>query len=70
MFERNLASKCLIICRDRKAEVGRIREEKLRKKKNKEEKEWEARRFGCVKREEERDLSYFSFNLRFRRVEK
>ena len=48
LIEGGLEVKLPTICRDGKAEVGRVREEKSRSEKIREEKEWEARR--CRKR--------------------
>ena len=50
MIEGSLEVKLPTICRDGKAEVGRVREEKSRSEKSREEQEWEARRCGCAKR--------------------
>ena len=46
----SLEVKLPTICRDGKAEVGRVREEKSRSEKIREEKEWEARRCRCSKK--------------------
>jgi len=48
MFERSLEVKLPTIWTDGKAEVGRVREEKIRKK-IREEKESEERRCRCAK---------------------
>ena len=48
--EGSLEVKLPTIWRDGKAEVGRVREEKKRSEKIREEKEWEARRCRCAKR--------------------
>ena len=50
VFEGSLEVKLPKICRDGKAEVGRVREEKRRCEKIREEKEREERRCRCVKR--------------------
>ena len=50
MIEGSLEVKLPTICRDGKAEGGRVRTEKSRSEKRREEKEWEARRRGCEKR--------------------
>ena len=51
MIEESLEVKLPTICRDGKAEVGRVREKKSRSEKIREEKEWaEARRCRCAKR--------------------
>ena len=50
MFEGSLEVKLPTICRDGKAEEGRVMEEKKRSEKSREEKEeWEARRCRCAK---------------------
>ena len=50
LIEGSLEVKLPTICRDGKAEVGRVREEKSRSEKIREKKEWEARRCRCAKR--------------------
>ena len=50
LIEGSLEVKLPTICRDGKAEVGRVREEKSRSEKIREEKEWEARRCRCAKK--------------------
>ena len=50
IFEGSLEVKLLTIWTDRKAEVGRIREEKRRRTKIREEKEPEERRCRCAKK--------------------
>ena len=50
MIEGSLEVKLPTICRDGKAEVGRVRGEKSRSEKIREEKEWEERRCRCTKR--------------------
>jgi hypothetical protein len=50
MIEGSLEVKLPTIWIDEKAEVGRIREEKRRRKKIREEKEAEERRCRCAKR--------------------
>ena len=62
VIEGSLEVKLPTICRDGKAEVGRVREEKSRSEKIREEKEWEARRCRCAKRSESRDsLCFFQW---------
>ena len=58
------------ICRDGKAEVGRVRDEKRRREKIREEKESEETRGRCAKREESRDSLCFSNDLGLWGVEK
>ena len=48
--EGSLEVKLPTVWRDGKAEVGRVREEKSRSEKIREEKEWEARRCRCAER--------------------
>ena len=50
IIEGSLEVKLPTICRDGKAEVRRVREEKPRSEKIIEEKEWEARRCRCAQR--------------------
>jgi hypothetical protein len=50
LTDGNLEVKPPTIRRDGKAEVGRVREEKSRRKKIREEKKWEERRFRCAKK--------------------
>ena len=60
VIEGSLEVKFPTIWRDGKAEVGRVREETSRSEKIREEKEWEARRCRCAKRQESRDSPFFS----------
>jgi len=50
MFEGSLGAKLPTTWTDGKAEVGRVGEEKIRRKKIREEKESEERRYRCAKR--------------------
>ena len=59
MIEGSLEVKLPTIWTDAKAEVGRVREEKRRREKIREEKESEDRRCRCPKREKRRDSLRF-----------
>ena len=50
VIEGSLEAKLPTIWTDGKAEVGRVKEEKKRSEKIRQEKEWEARRCRCAKR--------------------
>jgi hypothetical protein len=70
MFEGSLEVKLPRIWTDGKAEVGRVIEEKRRRKKIREEKESGERRCRCAKRYKSRESLCFSNDLWLRGVEK
>jgi len=72
MLERNSEVKfpTISIWTDEAAEVGRVREEKGRRKKIREEKESEERKSKSANRSKSRETLYFSNVLWLRKVEK
>ena len=70
LIEGSLEVKLPTIWTDGIAEGGRVREEKSRREKIREEKEWGERRCRCAKTKESRETLCFSNDLWLRRVEK